>query len=138
MLLGHRRAQLGRLSVDQLGGIEPVAIHLALFEPEALRTFTAATWTVSPTSSRVGLRLSGPVLARSGRELSPEGMVTGSIQVPPDGQPVVLLNDHPVTGGYPVIACVVRRDLDRLGQVPIGGRVRFRVVSPGARTSGPA
>ena len=55
----------------------------------------------------------------------------GSIQVPPTGQPVVFTADHPVTGGYPVIACVVRGDQDRIGQVPVGGRVRFHVAEGG-------
>ena len=66
-------------------------------------------------------------------ELPSEGTVPGSIQVPPNGQPVVFTADHPVTGGYPVIACVARHHLDLIGQVPIGGRVRFRAVPQAAR-----
>ena len=96
-------------------------------------------WTVSSDSNRVGLRLDGVPLdrLRTG-ELPSEGMVRGALQVPPAGTPVLFLADHPVTGGYPVIAVVARHDQDRMGQVPVGGRVRFRAVSPGAGAPGPA
>ena len=92
------------------------------FAPEAMATLVGTTWTVDPASSRVGLRLSGPALKRSARELRPEGMVTGSIQVPPDGQPVLLLADHPTTGGYPVIAVARARDLPHAAQAAPGSR----------------
>ena len=73
------------------------------------------------------MRLSGPPLRRAVRdELPSEGMVEGAVQVPPDGQPIVMLADHPVTGGYPVIAVVDPRDLGHLAQVPPARRVRFR------------
>ena len=74
-----------------------------------------ATYRVSPHSNRIGLRTEGPALARAHEgELPSEGMVLGAIQVPPDGRPVVFLNDHPTTGGYPVVG-VVRRDRTRGG-----------------------
>ena len=104
------------------------------FAPEVVRRFLAQEWTVTPRSNRVGLRLDGEPLERSRTdELPSEGTVPGSIQVPPTGQPVVFTADHPVTGGYPVIACVARGDQDRIGQVPVGGRVRFRAVEAGSR-----
>lgn len=86
-----------------------------------------AEWLVSPDSDRIGVRLVGPRLprARAG-ELAPEGMVRGCVQVPPSGQPVVLGPDHPVTGGYPVIAVV--DDPDALAQAPPGTRVRLRPI----------
>ena len=69
-------------------------------------TLTAAEWTVT-AASRVGVRLDGPQLTRTRQaELPSEGLVIGAVQVPPDGQPVVMLADHPTTGGYPVIAVV--------------------------------
>ena len=99
------------------------------FSPEVVAAFLAGEWTLTPRSNRVGLRLAGVPLERARTdELPSEGTVPGSIQVPPTGQPVVFTADHPVTGGYPVIACVARHDLDRIGQVPVGGRVRFRAV----------
>ena len=104
------------------------------FAPEVVRRFLAQEWSVTPRSNRVGLRLDGEPLERSRTdELPSEGTVPGSIQVPPTGQPVVFTADHPVTGGYPVIACVARGDQDRIGQVPVGGRVRFRAVGAGPR-----
>ena len=104
------------------------------FAPDVVRRFLAQEWTVTPRSNRVGLRLDGAPLERSRtEELPSEGTVPGSIQVPPNGQPVVFTADHPVTGGYPVIACVVREDQDRIGQVPVGGRVRFHTVRAGSR-----
>lgn len=87
-----------------------------------------AEWTVSRDSDRVGVRLSGPRLAwaRTG-ELPSEGLVTGAVQVPPDGQPVVFLADHPTTGGYPVAGVVDPPDLAALAQARPGSTVRFAV-----------
>ncbi|HEX7308403.1 biotin-dependent carboxyltransferase family protein [Lentzea sp.] len=84
------------------------------------------SWTVSDRSNRVGTRLSGTKLNRRDGEIPSEGMITGSVQVPPDGQPVVFLNDHPTTGGYPVIGVVDRDHLRFLGQARPGTQVRFR------------
>ena len=86
-------------------------------------------WKVTPQSNRVGLRLAGEqALARANpAELQSEGTALGAIQVPPSGQPVLFLADHPLTGGYPVIGAVATYHLDRAGQIPIGGSVRFRI-----------
>ena len=95
------------------------------FTEQAVNDLTRTDWTVA-SSSRVGVRLSGPVLTRArDHELPSEGLVTGAIQVPPDGQPVVMLADHPTTGGYPVIAVVDDADIGRLAQRPPGTTVRF-------------
>jgi biotin-dependent carboxylase-like uncharacterized protein len=104
------------------------------FTPEALQLLGTQAWTVEPASSRVGLRLSGPPLTRrrSG-ELAPEGMVTGSLQVPPNGLPVLLLADHPTTGGYPVIAVARESDLHHAAQAAPGTSVRFRLRANPAR-----
>lgn len=99
------------------------------FEPRALTELTQARFRVSPASNRIGLRLDGPTLARARvDELRSEGVVTGAIQVPPSGQPIILLNDHPTTGGYPVIAVVRRDALSRLAQLRPGGELRFAVA----------
>ncbi|WP_306341464.1 biotin-dependent carboxyltransferase family protein [Nocardioides luteus] len=107
------------------------------FTAAGVRTLLEQEWTVTPRSDRVGVRLHGDVpLERSvSGELPSEGAVTGAIQVPPDGQPVLFLPDHPLTGGYPIIAAVVDRDLDLAGQLPPGVRIRFRPVSPDAPTA---
>ncbi len=96
------------------------------FTDEAVRTLLSSAYEVTPRSDRVGARLSGPVLerARSG-ELPSEGMVAGSLQVPPGGEPVLFLADHPVTGGYPVVAVVCSADLPRAAQARPGTRLRF-------------
>ncbi|MBP2364363.1 biotin-dependent carboxyltransferase family protein [Pseudonocardia parietis] len=89
-------------------------------------------WTVTPDGNRIGLRLDGPPPERHpdtrDRELPSEGMVTGAVQAPPDGPPVVFLADHPTTGGYPVIAVVEPADLPVLAQATPGTRVRFTVL----------
>lgn len=86
------------------------------------------SWTVSDRSNRVGARLSGTRLNRRDGEIPSEGMITGAVQVPPDGQPVIFLNDHPTTGGYPVIGVVDNDHLRFLGQARPGTEVRFRPV----------
>ncbi len=104
------------------------------FSSETLQDFLKQEWTVTPQSNRIGLRLNGQPLTR-GRdgELSSEGTVRGAVQVPPEGQPVLFLSDHPVTGGYPVIAVVVHADLDKAAQLPPGTTVRFAAAAPPAQ-----
>ncbi|GAA4431026.1 biotin-dependent carboxyltransferase family protein [Actinokineospora soli] len=92
-----------------------------------------AEWSVSPESNRVGVRLLGRALVRAdataGRELPSEGVVTGAVQVPASGRPVVFLADHPTTGGYPVIGVVLPQALPALAQARPGTRVRFQAYS---------
>ena len=101
------------------------------FPAEAIEHLLFATWAVRANSDRAGCRLEGPRLTHRGEpEIVSDGMVPGCIQVPPDGQPIVMLADGPTTGGYPKIATVVRADLCRLAQlVPGASCVRFRVTS---------
>jgi len=96
--------------------------------------FTDAAWTslltqrytVTDQSNRVGLRLDGEPLERErSGELPSEGMVRGALQVPASGLPVLFLADHPVTGGYPVVAYIVDADVDRCGQLRAGQRLHF-------------
>jgi allophanate hydrolase subunit 2 len=105
--------------------------------PGAVDVLTGQDWTVTPQSNRVGLRLHGPSRVERSRldELPSEATVAGALQVPPSGQPVLFMADHPVTGGYPVIACVAAHHLDLAAQVPVGGRLRFRVVDVSGRVS---
>jgi biotin-dependent carboxylase-like uncharacterized protein len=92
----------------------------------AWAAMTAQTWEVTADSDRVGLRLAGPVLERARtEELPSEGLVPGALQVPPDGAPVLFLADHPVTGGYPVLAVVVTADVPAAAQLRPGDAVRF-------------
>ncbi|AOZ06564.1 5-oxoprolinase/urea amidolyase family protein [Cupriavidus malaysiensis] len=100
------------------------------FTPEAVARLAGQRWQVTPQSNRVGLRLAGEVpLERAvGGELPSEGTALGALQVPPSGQPVLFLADHPLTGGYPVIATVAPHHLDRAGQIPVGAWLRFRPI----------
>ncbi|MFB7905808.1 biotin-dependent carboxyltransferase family protein [Kitasatospora sp. NPDC056076] len=96
------------------------------FTAGSLAVLTASGYRVSPTSNRIGLRLDGPPLERAREgELPSEGMVLGSVQVPPDGRPVVFLADHPTTGGYPVIGVVPAAALAAAAQAAPGSPVRF-------------
>ncbi len=93
-------------------------------------------WTVGAASNRIGLRLSGPGRSPSsdGAEIRPTGMITGAVQLPPDGNPIILLPDHATTGGYRVVACVIAADLPLLGQLGPGDTVAFAYVDrPTAR-----
>ena len=88
-----------------------------------------ASYVVAPDSDRVGLRLAGPALARSRTdELASEGIVLGAVQLPPSGQPIVFLADHPTTGGYPVVAVADRAGLDACAQWRPGERVTLRTA----------
>ncbi|GAA1861264.1 urea amidolyase family protein [Microbacterium koreense] len=101
------------------------------FTEDARAALFDAVWTVTNDADRVGVRLDGPLLARSREgEIASEGMVPGAVQVPPSGQPTVLFADGPVTGGYPVIAVVTAASLDLLAQARPGTLIRFRHARP--------
>ncbi|TDW29398.1 5-oxoprolinase/urea amidolyase family protein [Cryobacterium psychrophilum] len=100
------------------------------FSSETLAAFTAGTYTVTAQSNRIGLRLDGLSLTRSrAGELPSEGTVSGAIQLPASGLPVLFLADHPVTGGYPVLGVVLHADLDLAAQLGTGAQIRFVPVS---------
>jgi biotin-dependent carboxylase-like uncharacterized protein len=147
--LGPARLVAGsRLPVGALAGDEPVVDVAAVrppgsrpelrvlpgprkdwLAPEAWTALTSREWTVTADSDRVGLRLSGPRLERvHDEELPSEGLVPGAVQVPPDGAPVLFLTDHPVTGGYPVLAVVTSADLSAAAQLRPGDAVLFRAA----------
>jgi biotin-dependent carboxylase-like uncharacterized protein len=101
------------------------------FTPAAHRALLEASYEVTADSNRVGMRLAGTALERARHdELPSEGMTLGALQVPPSGQPTLFLADHPVTGGYPVIAVVVGSDVDRAAQARPGQRLRFTATTP--------
>lgn len=103
------------------------------FVDEALTALCSAPYEVSADSNRVGMRLTGPALERSiTEELPSEGVVRGSLQVPPTGLPTLFLADHPVTGGYPVIGVVLSADVDIAAQAQPGQRLRFHPGEVGA------
>lgn len=99
------------------------------FPPTALAAFFSAEFTVSAQSNRMGYRLQGPALIPTDGDLMSEATAAGAVQVPAGGQPIVLLNDRPATGGYPKIATVISADLPVLTQAPPGGRLQFCEVT---------
>ncbi|MFE5309428.1 carboxyltransferase domain-containing protein [Isoptericola sp. NPDC056605] len=135
------------VAVDDVGAPEPATLpapgevttlpvvrgpHDDWFADHA--TLLDQEWRVTDRSDRVGLRLDGAPLTRTAdaraRELPSEGCVTGALQVPPDGLPVLFGVDHPLTGGYPVIAAVASTHLWLLGQLPPGALLRFVPARP--------
>lgn len=101
----------------------------AWFTPESVSRLDGAAYLVGPASNRIGLRLTGePVVRSRTGELPSEPMVLGAVQVPPNGQPVVFLHDHPTTGGYPVIGVVRAADLAICAQARPGDRLTLRVM----------
>lgn len=100
------------------------------FRASALGRLGSSAYVVEADSNRIAVRLSGPKLNRIDEaQLPSEGLVLGSVQVPPNGQPLVMLADHPVTGGYPVIGVVPAQDLALLAQARPGEPIRFSVVA---------
>lgn len=100
------------------------------FTPQAVRALEEETFTVSVNADRMGMRLDGVRLAhRDGYNIVSDGIATGAIQVPGSGQPILLLNDHQTTGGYPKIATVVSADLPQAGRLCPGDDLRFRKVT---------
>jgi len=98
------------------------------FTPEGIRTFYESEYTLSPSFDRMGYRLQGsPIEKAISKELISEGMTMGSIQIPADEQPIVMMADAPTAGGYPKIANVTRADLPLLAQCEAGvSKIRFR------------
>jgi antagonist of KipI len=102
--------------------------HAARFSPGAVRGFWSASFTVSDAADRMGIRLGGPAVPAPADGGLTEPLPPGAVEVPPGGQPIVLLPDGPPTGGYPVLACVATVDLPRLGQARPHERIAFERV----------
>jgi len=99
------------------------------FTERGWRTFLESSYVVTPRSDRMGLRLSGPAIEHAGvADLVPEGIAPGAIQVPGDGEPIVLAADRPTTGGYVKIATVIGADLWRVAQAKPGDELRFETI----------
>jgi allophanate hydrolase subunit 2 len=99
------------------------------FTPEGIETFLSAAYTVSPEADRMGYRLSGPAIRHArGHNIVSDGIVTGSVQVPGGGEPIVMMADRQTTGGYPKIATLVSSDLRVLAQRRPGQTVRFTAI----------
>jgi biotin-dependent carboxylase-like uncharacterized protein len=95
------------------------------FAPDTLEALTNAEWRIDPRSDRMGRFLEGPRLKPLPGSMVSDGIVQGGIQIPPSGQPIILMRDCQTTGGYPRIATVISADMDRLAQIPAGSELRF-------------
>lgn len=101
-----------------------------LFVADAMQRLCSSQYRVKEDSNRMGLRLYGPPLERAvPKDLTTEGVSLGAIQVPPDGEPIILFVEQPTTGGYPKIANVASVDLHRVGQLRPRDSVKFTLVT---------
>lgn len=126
-LAGHAgRLMRWRGSRESVGPIRIVTgPHAAWYAPDLL---TGAAWQVTEAADRAGVRLQGELAASGKRDVPSVGLPLGAVQLPPDGRPIVMLADRPVTGGYPVVACVIRADIGRVAQLRPGDEVWFASV----------
>jgi biotin-dependent carboxylase-like uncharacterized protein len=133
--VGSAAGPYPRVGLAPVAGPRPgaVTLHVLLgpredwFTDDAIERLLTTNFEVTTDSNRVGIRLRGPELPRRRHgELLSEGTVPGSLQVPTKGRPTLFLADHPVTGGYPVIAVVVSSDIDAAAQARPGQQIRFR------------
>ena len=100
------------------------------FMIKTIKNFFSKPFTITNNSNRIGIRLEGNIIKSiSSHDIPSEGIVKGSIQVPGNGNPIVLLNDHPTIGGYPKIAKVILSDLNKLAQLPIGTKFYFKEIN---------
>jgi biotin-dependent carboxylase-like uncharacterized protein len=149
MDLGSPTRPRGRLSFPAVapedGGPCPLRVLAGphRLDPDHFRRLCSRTWMVGEASNRIGIRLvagpadpdpAGPGPVSDGHTaamtIPSTGMITGAVQVPPDGNPIVLMPDHATVGGYPVACCVITADLPVLGQLRPGDTVRLATVDP--------
>jgi biotin-dependent carboxylase-like uncharacterized protein len=127
----------GELRVSNLAALEengPLRIIFGpqkdFFKKESIRDFLTSPYLITRDADRMGMRLDGPVLKHErGYNIVSDGIVTGAIQVPGTGQPIVLLADHQTTGGYPKMATVISADISRMGRLRPGDTVKFMQVT---------
>nr|WP_321443694.1 biotin-dependent carboxyltransferase family protein [uncultured Cohaesibacter sp.] len=117
-----------------LDSVDPIRVvpgpQKDYFSKTGLKTFFSESFTISGDSNRMGARLEGvPVAHEKGADINSDGIVTGAIQVPGNGLPIVLLADHQTTGGYPKIGCVASADLPRLGRMKPGSALSFASIT---------
>lgn len=138
------RAPDWALDAEPVGADEPIALRVMCgpefeqFTVASQKALWKAAWRITPQSNRMGSRLSGdtPLARRRNVDMLSSGVIPGTIQVPPSGQPIILMGDAQTTGGYPRIGSVIRADLWKLAQVRLNGGVRFVETTPaGARAA---
>lgn len=119
-----------RVNLDRSTIRVTTSSHTEALGKTALEQLLNQPFVISDHSNRVGIRLAGaPIDTPHRGTLTTEGMPLGGIQIPPAGEPIVLMNDQPTTGGYPLLACVIAADLPALAQRPPRSSVRFVLAS---------
>jgi biotin-dependent carboxylase-like uncharacterized protein len=135
---GGRPAEIGRAVLPARRPVYPAEAECRVilgpqadrFTPAGIRAFLEGVYEVTPQADRMGYRLKGPVIEHAqGHDIVSDGIPLGGIQVPGEGQPIVLLVDRQTTGGYTKVATVIGPDIGRIGQTRPGQRVRFREVT---------
>ena len=101
----------------------------AHFPREQQQLFFQSTFEVSDLCDRMGYRLNGPAIHGNVQGILSEGICLGAVQIPPDGQPIVLMHDHQTIGGYPKIGSVLSLDLARLAQLKAGDKINFAAIT---------
>ena len=134
MARASQRIELRLSSPMEATGDRPIRVVLGpqqeYFTEEAIATLLDAEFRISASADRMGMRLDGPLLQlRRGWDIVSDAIVTGAIQVPGSGQPILLLADHQTTGGYPKIATVISADLPVVGRRRPGDALRFTAVT---------
>lgn len=122
----QRLAYQSDVSVRALPGLQT-----SRFTSEGLQAFWNGSYLITPNSDRMGYRLQGELITHTkGADIVSQGMVLGAVQVPANGQPIVMMPDHPTTGGYTQIAVVIKADLPLIAQCEMDlGRVQFEQVT---------
>jgi 5-oxoprolinase (ATP-hydrolysing) subunit C len=134
--LGHTEASGPEMTLPERPRGENGPIRVVLgpqddhFTPGGIATLVNSDYAITDQADRMGLRLAGPTIEHSakGYNIVSDGIPTGAMQVPGNGQPLILLADRQTTGGYPKIATVISWDLPRLVQMRPGSKVRFAIV----------
>jgi len=122
-------------AAELLPRYEPGIVHITrgtqadLFDESAWRTLTESEYRIAAASDRTGYRLEGPALANPAGTLPSEASCPGSIQIPGDGLPIVLMADAPTVGGYPKIGVVAEADLPIIAQRSPGDSIRFELIT---------
>ncbi|QTL34590.1 biotin-dependent carboxyltransferase family protein [Pseudoalteromonas viridis] len=104
--------------------------HCTQLDSSVAQLLCAKSWQVLPDSNRMGMRLTGPDLLTHQLSINSQAVLPGTIQLPPNGAPIVLLNDCQTTGGYPMIAQVIQADLRHFAQLSAGDQISFTLTTP--------
>ena len=126
--LNHKSLKYTNTKIEKIRVLK--ATNFDFFSQKGKDTFFEKDFKVSKLSDRMGMRLEGPKIENVvDTNIKSEGLIKGVIQVPADGNPIIMLSDHGTIGGYPKIGVVISADYDKLVQLPPGSKIRFKEVN---------